>query len=334
MNRSSELEHRISKRVSRGDQTLGAKVRFRGLTARYAVLILLLVVIGGFHTLYTLHVIRNRVYATTIVRAPFNYGADQRVTSVTTEAEAAGVHKGDLVEAINGKGFTGAQVLERALEQAQPASALDLVVRHPDGSRSAVQIILRARRPTEHLSVPITIEIVVPLFSLLLAFWVVGLRPYDPRAWLLLGLLASFSLLVVENGWHGPFRTFAALYESVVPESFGIWLVFFGLNFPEKIIVRRKYSALKWALIAAISLNIVLDSIAVVAAEINFSMAASLRRHYEQLQYGINLLTLLSLAICIASLAFKVRHTPRGTDAYRKVHLTWLGTLIGLGPTF
>jgi signal transduction histidine kinase/ActR/RegA family two-component response regulator len=306
----------------------------RAGVVRYSVLILLFVLIGGFHVFYTLHIIRNRVYATTVVRTPFRYDPDQRVTSAIPEAEAAGVSKGDVVEAVDGQPFTHAQIVERALEQARPSSTLTLIVRHPEGTKSKAQIILRGRHTVDHLIVPILIEIVVPIFCLLLAFWVAALRSYDPRAWLLLALLTSFSLLVVESGWHGPFRTLAAVYESVVPETFGIWLIFFGLYFPERMQVRRAYYFLKWFVIAAIACNVLLDAIAVVAEETNFSMVPLLRHHYGQLQSSINLLTLVSLAFCIASLAFKMRQMRPGTDAYRKVRLTCLGTLVGLGPTF
>src|SRR5947209_14296226 len=316
MNRNNGQAQLNSKSLAGGQMPAREKGHSREAFARYGALILLLVLIGGFHTLYTLHVIRNRVYATTTVRTPFNYDADQRITSTTAEAESAGVHKGDVVEEVRGQRFTGTQILECAVEQAQPSSRLNLVVRHPDGTRSGVQIILRGRRAAEHLSVPILIEIVVPLFSLLLAFWVTALRPYDSRAWVLLGLLASFSLLVVETGWHGPFRTFAAVYESIVPESFGIWLIFFGIYFPGKIQITRRYHILKWALVAAIGLNILLDAIAVVSEETNFSMAAVLRHHYEQLQNSINLLVLVSLLVCVASLIFKLRRTAPETDAY------------------
>ena len=301
---------------------------------RYVLLCSVFALIGGFQVLYSIHVVRNRVYATSHVREPFGYDANQRITYTAPEAGAAGMRTGDIVEVVAGQPFTRASILQLSLEHARPSDTLQVTVRHPDGARGAIHIQLRARRQAEHLTVPLLAEIVVPVFGLLLAFWVVGVRSQDPRAWLLLGLLTSFSLLVVEPGWNGPFRTAALLYETLVPETFGIWLVLFGLYFPEPVRWKRGNDLVKWGFIAAISLNAGLDAITVFSEETNFRLASGLRLHYSQLQNSISLLTLFALFTCVASLTVKLRRTTPGTDAHRKVRLTYLGTLVGLGPTF
>jgi hypothetical protein len=113
----------------------------------------------------------------------------------TRRASAAGLHKGDILVAINGRRFTGTAVFWEEIVKAIPGSTLAVTVRSPGAS------------PQEHtVRMPVTqiiagfhkdsygcIGVVMPAFCIALGFWVVLVRPNDPSAWLLLGLLLSFT---------------------------------------------------------------------------------------------------------------------------------------------
>ncbi|HEY6969093.1 MAG TPA: ATP-binding protein [Candidatus Angelobacter sp.] len=306
----------------------------RMIILRYIALGAVFIVIAPFQVFYATHVIQTHLSLLSHVHHPFNYDVNQAITHTGPEAKAAGLKRGDVIDQVAGKRFVGASVLETILDQARPDDKLEIDVIHEDGSRSTVVIKLRGTQASDHFMVPILIEVVLPAFCSLLALWVVVMRINDARAWLLLALLISFSFIDVESGWDGPARTAALIYETVVPESFGIWLILFGIHFPESVHWKNKYRWLPWIPIAAIAVNAVLDGIAVFAEETRFQFAVTIRRSYGQLQNSINLLTLFALCVCVFTLALKLKQTPRGTDAYRRLRITIAGTIVGLGPTF
>ncbi|HSM86915.1 MAG TPA: hypothetical protein VLT16_12215, partial [Candidatus Limnocylindrales bacterium] len=62
----------------KGSGTLPGKDGGQMLRAmRYVLLCSVFTLIGGFQVLYSIHVVRNRVYATSHVREPFGYDANQ-----------------------------------------------------------------------------------------------------------------------------------------------------------------------------------------------------------------------------------------------------------------
>lgn len=300
----------------------------------YIALGAILSVTVPFQIFYATHVIQIHLALVPHVHSPFSYDTNQRITNLGPEAQAAGLKKGDVIAEVAGKRFVGASGLESIIDKARPGNILEISVIHKDGNRSAVYIKLRGILVSDHFMVPILIEVLLPAFCSFLAFWIVVTRINDARAWLLLALLTSFSLIVVESGWDGPARTAALIYETVVPETFGIWLILLGIRFPESANWSSRYRWLPWIPISAIAVNAVLDGIAVFAEETRFQFAVSIRRSYGQLQNSINLLTLLALCICVFMLALKLKQTRPSSDAYRRLRLTFVGTIVGLGPTF
>jgi signal transduction histidine kinase/ActR/RegA family two-component response regulator len=301
---------------------------------QYGALLVAVLIAGGFQCFYTLHVIAYRLEPGRHVRQPFGFDAEQRLTDVTKEAKTVGLASGDTLIQLDGKPFTSSSLLAQALNRAEPHDLLTVAVRRADGSSYTTSISLQALRPQEHIFVPFLSEIVLPIFCLVLGFGVVALRPHDLRFWIIPALFASFSLLVMEPGWDGPLRLPALIYETVIPETFGIWLLLFSIYFPERNGQPRILRLANWLLIGAMALNAVLDATAVLAQETNFERARTLRLHFQDLQNSINLLLLLALAGSVLNIFVKLRRAVRGSDAYRRLRLSWLAMLVGLGPTF
>jgi signal transduction histidine kinase/CheY-like chemotaxis protein len=302
--------------------------------AQYSLLALVFVLTGTFHALYTLHVINQIRYVTTRAREPFLYDQNQTITNAFAESKSAGLSPGDTLTKINGKPFTSASVLHAAMQHARPGDGLNLEVRHLDGTRSHLIVVLRAKRPVplqiDTITILVVTQMVLPALCLFLGFWVTLDRPYDPSAWLLLALLLSFSLLAVQPGWETGFRLPAFIYESVAPESFGIWLLLFSVYFPQPAPWNKRFPWLKWIVIAPIAIIVVADALQVAALETNFALASRLR--LTQIPYGIQYATAVAIAACFITLLLKLLKAQRGGDAYRRLKLIWLGTFCSLGP--
>ena len=77
----------------------------------------------------------------------------------------------------------------------------------------------------------------MPAFCIALGFWVVLVRPNDPSAWLLLGLMLSFTQLVsavpLFAKWGLGVLKLAYSYNLVLKTAWPIFMFLFGFYFPE-----------------------------------------------------------------------------------------------------
>lgn len=103
-------------------------------------------------------------------------------------------------------------------------------------------------------------HVVTPFACLLLGFYVARARIWDGRAWLLLAVLISFSLMA--NGsnvhdqvmlWTTPLNHLALTYRSVGFYSFPFWLALFAIYFPEQAEWERRNSKAKWLILVPVA---------------------------------------------------------------------------------
>ena len=87
--------------------------------------------------------------------------------------------------------------------------------------------------------------LMMPWLCLALGFWVAFVRVQDRVAWMLLGVLLGFSQLFpgVVGGW-------GAVYHALANTTWPVWMLLFGIYFPEPMPFDRRWPWLKWLLIA------------------------------------------------------------------------------------
>ncbi|HLH02237.1 MAG TPA: GAF domain-containing SpoIIE family protein phosphatase [Bryobacteraceae bacterium] len=99
-----------------------------------------------------------------------------------------------------------------------------------------------------------------PFACLLLGFYVAKARISDAKAWLVMGVLLSFSVLF--NGsnwpdeimhWHTPLRHAALIYRSTALLSWPFWLMLFAVYFPERPSFDQRHPAVKWLLLGPVA---------------------------------------------------------------------------------
>ena len=79
------------------------------------------------------------------------------------------------------------------------------------------------------------------------------MRIWDPKAWLLLGVLFSFSLVTDGTDridpvmqWHSSVKHLALVYRSAVFQAWFICMLLFAIYFPERAAWDRRNPRLKW----------------------------------------------------------------------------------------
>jgi phosphoserine phosphatase RsbU/P len=176
------------------------------------------------------------------IDSPFffvDYGTN-RISFVTPESVAYGIHSGDRLLAVNGLPFTGTGVLGRALETRRAGVPMVITIvpkNGPDSDQRTITLPVKAAPGFSwDTSSTFLIKVVLPAVSLLLGFWVAFRRPRDPMAWLLLGLMMSFPNILqsfIVQGWPPGWREAGAFYETGLNSLFPILLFLFGRFFPE-----------------------------------------------------------------------------------------------------
>ena len=125
-------------------------------------------------------------------------------------------------------------------------------------------------------------RILTPLFCLVLGFWVAAVRVGDRAAWALLVLMLSVANLIIDSrttyGHEDALQPFLTGLTGVFIRLGPLALVYFGIIFPETLVLDRKFPWIKWIAIAPMLLRAGLVGIVGGLALHHNAMAARLLR--------------------------------------------------------
>jgi len=282
-------------------------------------------------------IINDLRFGTTRPRQPMQFGFRMRaISGLEPEAQDAGIHWGDVLEEVSGHAFTGENVLRREISNLHAGYSLPVVVRQPGGNLFRASIALRPERDapptvTEWL-IAVAIKIVLPVLCLALGFWVAGVRPLDPLAWLLLALLISFGALTL-NSWEWPGRAAFVAWFTAAASSWPIWMLLFGIYFPERAPLDRQYPWLKWLVIVPLILWIILLVAFVVGSGDRFDAVVWLGPILIPYFTLEKILGMAAVGSFFALLGQK-SGTASTPDGRRRLGILWVGASVSLTPSF
>ncbi|HEY0544111.1 MAG TPA: SpoIIE family protein phosphatase [Pyrinomonadaceae bacterium] len=311
----------------------------------YLLLLVLFAIAATVQVRYTIGVARYFILQPEATAAPFyreNNG--QHIKTLKPEAERAGLQTGDRIVAINGKPFTGEAVWIEAFRNTVPGQTMNFTVeRNQTGGAaperksfdvSLVKVEKGVNRLTE-LAVLIFFGVLMPNFCMLLGFWVAFVRPRDPLAWLVLALMLSFGTLGLE-GWAGGSGWWLpafAVYRTGLISTWPIWMLLFGIYFPERFTLDRKLPWLKWLIIVPLALSSLMDMITAVVGLYSFELDAAIGRVINSFEKPLFILALIAVGSFFAALATK-SGTVKDKNSKRRLRLLYAGASVGLAPSF
>jgi len=285
-------------------------------------------------------------HATEYARPPFYLGdANWGAVTLAPEAEAAGMKFGDAVLAVNGRAIDGFFDYYGRLRQARAGDRLGVQVQSPgpDNPVRDLSIDLQPYRrdsdgaPKFASHVVLGLRVVVlPVVCIALGFWVVAVRIGDPSAWLLLVLLLSFSafsgagpqgVFGRERFLQPVFAGFDAFRGQMLTPS----LLLFGLAFPERLPLDRRFPWLKWIVAGYLVLVSALVATGVGLWMHHLVVARQLTSRPIALLTGVEgdfsaAVRFVALVGCAASLGWKVMTAP-SRDARRRLLLLFAGAV-------
>jgi sigma-B regulation protein RsbU (phosphoserine phosphatase) len=310
-------------------------------------LALLFVLAAVFQASHSRDSIRILLHKTSLAAFPFALEpAGPAVTRVGDAARQAGMARGDRLVAVAGQPYTGYAVLARAVAAARAGETLPLTVERfrPDGRSEALDLRMvlppLAERPPDatEWTMALVMGLALSLLCLAVGFFVAAVRPHDPLAWLLLMLLLSFARLADPNlvdipAWPALLAAPGLLYQDFFRQSWGIWMMAFGIYFPQRLGLDRRLPWLKWVLIAPLALHGTLVVLADLATAFALSAAGPLWRAAAAWGRAPQILNMIAVGTFFASIGYK-SGTLTDPDARRRLRLMLWGSQISLSPIF
>jgi sigma-B regulation protein RsbU (phosphoserine phosphatase) len=279
------------------------------------------------------------------VRAPFHLGdANWGVVALEPEAEKAGLKFADTLLAVNGRPVDGYFVYYGTVRKAKPGGRLNVQVKTPGPQNDPVRelsIELRPFRSTDDPAMSVSEYaafalrvFVLPVVCISLGFWVAAARIGDPSAWLLLVLLIS---LVGGNeseltfGQEGTFPPFLAGFTAFRAGLMVPALLLFGIVFPERLPLDRRFPWVKWIVVGYLVLVTTLLGISVGLWTHHLAWARQYVSRPIQLLTGVEgdfggFVSFVAIVICAGSLGWKA-FAARSRDARRRLMLLFAGAV-------
>lgn len=309
--------------------------------AAYLGLAALLAVAALFQGAYSWHAVWRLMHASEVARPFAMEAAGAQIVWASAEASAAGMRRGDRLVAVNGRPYTARADLTEALQDARPGELLECKVRgEGEAGLRTVSVRLapfqpRIPRVGEWL-LTVVLRVVMPVFCLALGFWVAGARPRDPLAWLLLALMMSFSQFVSVGRprWEGGLAGVAVGYHSLLSSAWPIWMILFGLYFPEPLPVERRWPGLKWILLAPLGLLSLADVSLALGYVNDWAVVPRLSgQALRQFRMVSTAVAILAAVVFFSGLIARLRWIPESSpDMWRRLRLLTAGTGLGLAP--
>lgn len=247
-------------------------------------------------------------------------------------AELAGLRCGDALVTINGRPVTGSGVFGDELNKAHPGGVMHIEVRsHGKASQHAVVLTSASNGPLGFVSV--IGVLVMPVFCIVLGFWVAAIRPRDRLAWLLLAFLLGYTTLFSPyvSLWEPVARDLGAVYYSGLNVPWNIWLLVLAVYFPEPISVgspgRTVWKWVMWVVVVPLAFLSVAYVIRGVGALENYPSVFPLNHLIERVAPLFRVCLYAAVFGSIVCLGWKL-HFAASPDSRRRLNLVFIGALI------
>lgn len=259
-----------------------------------------------------------------------SFRIDGAVTFVAPEAASAGLLVGDRVTAINGIAATDRETFIREIRSQTEGRSVNLTVQR---NGSTIELTVPPARLVKDFSwyarfaVGMLVAYFLPAFCIILGFWVAFIRPYDFLAWLLLLVLLGVASIGLEGGDQ---NSLPYIYTQIF---FSVWaasMFLFGIYFPERLALDRRYPWMKFLLLVPLSVQIPVILSDLVGIQPKATWLGPVFQIFPAVAFPLNL---LAIGLFFAFLGYKAG-TTKNPDARRRLRVMAVGTSVSMAPSF
>ncbi len=272
------------------------------------------------------------------VATPFTYDPDTlRITTVRPEAKQAGLAVGDVLTGVEGTPYAGQIAWLNLIRiELHPGDTLTVSVQRPDRSLRQVAIPLAGRSSVAKIHEWAGVLLLFglpPLICLLVGYWVVAARPHDFNAWLILVIL-TFPETVFSIGagwWPGAWSVWTGIWAQIQQTLTPPALLLFGIYFPERWQMDRRWPWLKYLLIAPLIASLLLFILVVLGENFRKLWSPLVLRLNAGANVVITVFAMACICVYFLALARKLYQGDAAPDVRRRLRLLLFGSEIGLG---
>lgn len=273
----------------------------------------------------------------TSIRVPFESSMG-KIVDMLPEASAAGMQIGDGVLAISGRPLIGDAELHEELNKLEVGDPVTYTVERFDETGQRVRlditipslpIAMTVGQTTTALSINLVFLLFLPALSFALGYYVCFMRPWDPLAWILLFLLLGIGSVALEGGPPG---SLIKSYQESMMNGLGVWMLLFGIYFPERLPFDRRHPWVKWLLLAPLVVHFLLNLFEQLGRYLGWSaLWGPINRITEPFDNVTTLMTMTAMGTFFACLAIK-SGTLENKDSRRRLRILYVGTSISMLP--
>lgn len=267
---------------------------------------------------------------------PADVPAEPLSIRVATRIVGSGPFSGDEILAIGGKPFNAYRDYVDAWRRARPGDKLRLTLSEPSGLTVEREVAIPdSRRSFEGaaaLSLTVMLDLAMPVVALLLGFGVAAIRPRDRNAWLLLLMMLAFTELLRETRFRPLGEDFALVWHTVWVMSWPVWMLLFGVSFPERLKLDLRRPWLKYIVLTPAALTGAGVCAIVGIWNRDLNLGAGLHTLYNRLSPAQTIFSMIAISGFFSCLSAKRAAVP--PDAKRRLRILLAGASASLTPIF
>lgn len=272
------------------------------------------------------------------IRVPFE-AKNGSIVTLLPEASAAGMQVGDRILAISGRSWVEEVILAEELNKLRigdkvvytiDRKALSGETVTQDIAVEGLPISMTFRQAASDFLISVIFLLFLPLLSFLLGFYVAFVRPRDPLAWILLMMLLSVGSIALEGGRRGSLIYF---FQQTMMNYWGIWMLLFGIYFPERLKLDEKFPWAKWTLLVPLVLSGILNLLEQIGRLFGWrTLWETIENFTEPYDNILTAMTMSATGLFFALLAYK-SGTLENKDSRRRLRILYIGTSIAMLPS-
>jgi sigma-B regulation protein RsbU (phosphoserine phosphatase) len=254
--------------------------------------------------------------------------------------ESSGLRAGDEIVALNHERIVGVRQFEDQWHALRPGEILTITVKRiVEGQEKNLVIPVEMHAGFSEAigwTLVVALNVILPVSCLLVGFYIAFARPFDPRAWIAMAMLASFGQVAGGGAaWaiSSPWRELLQVYHEILTDTWPLWLVLFALYFPVpfRFLAKRRWTP--WVLAAPLVILAALELYG------NFEEASHLNRLTTLASFEHSIQTPVTLLFTAYVFAFffllgiktSVIHD---NDSRRRLRVMIYGCSVSLTPLF
>jgi sigma-B regulation protein RsbU (phosphoserine phosphatase) len=271
---------------------------------------------------------------------PFRVGEDSlELQGSASQLRSMGLEPGDELVAIDGETIRGYRQLERKRFEVKPGQNIAITVQRetPEQAPKRMHMEVPVHSPARNTLrwiFTVVMYTFLPVFSLLLGYWVAMSRPRDKLSWLTLAVLASFSQLIPGNffGLDAPWLQIVVGYRTLLSNTWPLWIMLFGLYFPRPFPILRRHRYIPFLLAVPFAILLAVDFYTDLYDATRIHQIRDIARIEKAMEDPLQIFFIICVGSFLVSLAVKLRGTSQ-RDVQRRLQWLLVGSAAALIPS-